>query len=104
MSHRHTFSADVSRRYKVTSYTEISGNINMNEHKRVICQVESLNRIRAADGCIIIIDEIESIMTQICSRVSHQQDAHIRFYDIIRNASKVIIMDGYLQQNTIDMI
>lgn len=65
VSHRKTFTSDVARRYGATSYDDIRGDIRMSTHQRVIVQVESLSRVREAEGCTLILDEWESLLSQL---------------------------------------
>jgi hypothetical protein len=52
LSTRHTFSDAVSKRLNLVSYLDIDGNINLPNHKRVVCQIESLHRITNDCGCV----------------------------------------------------
>jgi len=45
LSTRHSYSNAVTTRLNLKSYCDIDGNINLPDHKRVVCQIESLHRI-----------------------------------------------------------
>ncbi|CAI2199553.1 19231_t:CDS:1, partial [Funneliformis geosporum] len=45
LSTRHSYSNAVTTRLNLKSYCDINGNINLPDHKRVVCQIESLHRI-----------------------------------------------------------
>ena len=48
---RHTFSNAVSKHLNLVSYQDIEGDINLPDHKRVVCQIESLHWIRNNCKC-----------------------------------------------------
>ena len=41
----HSYSNAVTIRLNLKSYCDIDGNINLPDHKRIVCQIESLHRI-----------------------------------------------------------
>ncbi|CAI2183580.1 14878_t:CDS:2, partial [Funneliformis geosporum] len=45
LSTRYSYSNAVTTRLNLKSYCDINGNINLSDHKRVVCQIESLHRI-----------------------------------------------------------
>ena len=45
LSTRHSYLNAVTTRLNLKSYCDIDGNINLPDHKRVVCQIESLHRI-----------------------------------------------------------
>ena len=45
LSTRYSYSNAVTTRLNLKSYCDIDGNINLPDHKRVVCQIESLHRI-----------------------------------------------------------
>ena len=50
--------------------------IDMNEHNRVIIQVESLSRLHNFAGCVVVLDETESLINQLNSSVAKSKDVH----------------------------
>ncbi|CAB4414786.1 unnamed protein product [Rhizophagus irregularis] len=45
LSTRHSYSNAITTRLNLKSYCDIDGNINLPDHKRIVCQIESLHRI-----------------------------------------------------------
>ncbi|CAI2200440.1 1618_t:CDS:1, partial [Funneliformis geosporum] len=45
LSTRHSYSNAVTTRLNLKSYCDIDSNINIPDHKRVVCQIESLHQI-----------------------------------------------------------
>ncbi|CAI2193594.1 6105_t:CDS:2 [Funneliformis geosporum] len=45
LSMRHSYSNAITTRLNLKSYCDIDGNINLPDHKRVVCQIESLHQI-----------------------------------------------------------
>ena len=45
LSTRHSYSNAVTIRLNLKLYYDIDGNINLSDHKRIVCQIESLHRI-----------------------------------------------------------
>ncbi|CAI2184557.1 1934_t:CDS:2, partial [Funneliformis geosporum] len=72
---RHSYSKSVTTRLNLKSYCDIDGNINLSDHKRVVCQIESLHHITNNCKCNkkckclpiqydLWLDEIVSIIAQ----------------------------------------
>ncbi|PKK56431.1 hypothetical protein RhiirC2_800016 [Rhizophagus irregularis] len=49
LSTRHSYSNAVTTRLNLKSYCDIDGNINLPDHKRVVCQIESLHQAVLAE-------------------------------------------------------
>ncbi|CAI2199626.1 6657_t:CDS:2, partial [Funneliformis geosporum] len=75
LSTRHSYSNAVTTRLNLKSYCDIDGNINLPDHKRVVCQIKSLHRITNNCKCNkkckcrlsqydLWLDEIVSIIAQ----------------------------------------
>ncbi|CAB4394643.1 unnamed protein product [Rhizophagus irregularis] len=80
LSTRHSYSNAVTTRLNLKSYCDIDGNINLPDHKRVVCQIESLHRITNNCKCNkkckcppiqydLWLDEIVSIIAQAQTHV-----------------------------------
>ena len=71
----HSYSNAVTTKLNLKSYCDINGNINLSDHKKVVCQIESLHHIANKCKCNkkckcllsqydLWLDEIVSIITQ----------------------------------------
>jgi len=96
VSHRKTFTSDICSRYGGISYNDISGALSLNQHRVIVCQAESLSRVRGYQSALVVVDELESILSQLNNGVARSSSAHKHFANIIQSASKVIVMDGFL--------
>ncbi|GBB86024.1 hypothetical protein RclHR1_12470005 [Rhizophagus clarus] len=81
LSTRHSYSNAVTTRLNLKSYCDVDGNINLPDHKRVVCQIESLHRITNNYKCSkkckcspiqydLWLDEIVSIIAQTQSHLA----------------------------------
>ena len=81
LSTRHSYSNAVTTRLNLKSYCDIDSNINLPDHKRVVCQIESLHRITNNCKCNkkckcspikydLWLDEIVSIIAQAQSHLA----------------------------------
>jgi hypothetical protein len=112
LSPRRTFSNDVfsdlqySGFYHYKDLKKYKKNNNDTSPPRIICQVESLHKIRDQTYNIVIIDEIESDLTQLVSTETNKKffQNHKLFERFIKDASKVICMDAFLSRHSQDTI
>ncbi|RIB17565.1 hypothetical protein C2G38_2186998 [Gigaspora rosea] len=113
LSTRHTYSSAVTTRLNLKSYTDIDGNINLLDHQRVVCQIESLHRIINKCKCEkkckcspipydLWLDEIVSIIAQAHTRLAGQSREDL--YKLIQEARQIIVMDNDLTDLNIDWI
>ncbi|PKY33686.1 hypothetical protein RhiirB3_452794 [Rhizophagus irregularis] len=113
LSTRHSYSNAVTTRLNLRSYFDIDGNINLPDHKRVVCQIESLHRIVNKCKCNkkckylpiqydLWLDEIVSIIAQAQSRLAGQSIE--RLYKLIQEARQIIVMDNDLTDLNIEWI
>ncbi|CAG8556424.1 2758_t:CDS:1 [Scutellospora calospora] len=120
-STRHTYSDTITSRLNLKSYCNIDGPINLREHQRVVCQVESLHRItnkykcdkkcrsldHASHKCppnpyILVLDEIVSIILQTQTRLSGLSISLANFSELITQAERVIVLDNDLTDLNIE--
>jgi hypothetical protein len=92
-----------------TIYSDITGDINQNIHKRVIIQVESLHRINITKYIepinLLILDEVESILMQFNSGLhQHFNAAFAAFQWMLLTAEKVICIDANLSERTLNIL
>lgn len=111
ISPRRTFSNDVfsdlqSCGFQHYQFIDTYKKFNNNEiPPRIICQVESLHKIKNQSYEIVIIDEIESDLTQLISTTNKVFfNTHVLFDRFIKDAKKVICMDAFLSKNSQDTI
>jgi len=107
VSTRHTYSDAVTTRLNLKSYCDIDGPINLREHQRVVCQVESLHRITNKCKCdkkckcpaysyILALDEIVSVISQTQTRLSGLSISLANFSELITQAERAIVLDNDL--------
>jgi len=111
ITHRKALSAEIQKRTSRTEkgrfelYSNIDGVIDLNQHKYLICEYESLGRIRPYDGKIcIIIDEVNSVLHQTQSAAGDPQAAHMVFSGLMQDAHRVLLMDAFLDQARVNVI
>ncbi|CAI2171934.1 5364_t:CDS:2 [Funneliformis geosporum] len=113
LSTRHSYSNAVTTRLNLKSYCDIDGNINLPDHKRVVCQIESLHRITNNCKCNkkckclpiqydLWLDEIVSIIAQAQSHLAGQSIE--KLYKLIQDARRIIVMDNDLTDLNIEWI
>ncbi|GES96831.1 hypothetical protein GLOIN_2v1778877 [Rhizophagus clarus] len=113
LSTHHSYSNAVITRLNLKSYCDIDGNINLPDHKRVVCQIESLHRITNKCECSkkckcppsqydLWLDEIVSIIAQAQSQLAGQSIE--KLYKLIQKARRIIVMDNDLTDLNIEWI
>ncbi|PKY53665.1 hypothetical protein RhiirA4_499410 [Rhizophagus irregularis] len=113
LSTRHSYSNAITTRLNLKSYCDIDGNINLPNHKRVVCQIESLHRITNNCKCDkkckcpptqydLWLDEIVSIIAQAQSHLAGQSIE--KLYKLIQEARRIIVMDNDLTDLNIEWI
>ena len=76
------------------------------QHPYIICQAESLNRLEVKEDTktLILIDEIEAFLSQLTSVKTHK-DNHVdnieTFIKCMNNAKKIICLDAFISQRTL---
>ena len=89
-------------------YDEIEGEIDIREYPFVVVQYESLCRVTGydstTDAVVLVLDELNSIFHQmhgVCGDITGAQEC---FYDLCRSSDHVIAMDGYLDQERLEIL
>lgn len=86
--------------------------ISMNQANKLIVQGESLHYLENIKNSIVVIDEIETVINSFTGE-THNDRGQLKdlrktnftnFLNILRNASKVILIDAFTTQKTIDLI
>jgi len=101
VSFRITFGVEMASKYDGFSlYSDIKGDISLDEYPRLIIQQESLQRIQVKSGITIkclILDEIESIWSQFSSGNYRDYVGAINVFKwLYSRAEKVIGMDAFI--------
>jgi hypothetical protein len=81
-------------------YQDIEGKITM-EHKRIIIQAESLIRIRWNKINLLVLDEINSLESQMFSKITMKDKMSTninKFISLVKESEKVILMDADLNE------
>lgn len=104
MSFRQTFSGNIKGRFPdFQLYNDIKGSISAD---RVICQIESLYRIKCTERyALVILDESESIIEQITSGLGRNRAASMAAFKwLVQTADHVICMDAGMSDRTYRVI
>jgi hypothetical protein len=121
ISFRRTFSAEAAMKYEqlgFKSYSNIEGEIDLNIHKRVIIQVESLFRLNLhsiitsnsddnndSHGSILILDEVESIWAQFSSNNFKDYNGSFNVFTLLlKRSDRIIAMDANLGDRTVRLM
>ena len=76
------------------------------ETDKIIVQLESLYKIKKQNYDLIIIDEIESVLKQLTSKITNKNivETYRTFDYILNNCNTIITADAFLSNNSIDII
>ncbi|CAG8686854.1 1275_t:CDS:2, partial [Cetraspora pellucida] len=114
LSTRHTYSSAVTVRLNLKSYCDIdTKEINLPDHQRVVCQIESLHRITNNCKCEkkckcspipydLWLDEAVSVNSQAHTRLARRSRENL--YKLIHDARRIIVMDNDLTDLNIEWI
>jgi hypothetical protein len=108
---RRIFSIDICRRFQkfgFFSYLDIlkDKKLKIKEFRRLSIQVESLHLINGTKYDFCILDECESIISQLFSFETHQLNLmknHDVFLDLVRN-TRCIFMDAFVTDRSISLV
>lgn len=103
LSPRRTFSSAMSARCNLADYRDVKGVIDLSKVPRVIIQVDSIarlnvNHVAAID--LLIIDEVESILSQMTSVSKKTRDLPTGLISLIHRSRTVVAMDALLTTAT----
>ena len=112
VSHRKALSLELCRRYShgriAYLYSDIiatEGSIDLKKYSFVVCQYESLSKVLAFDNpYVVIIDEVNSVLNQMTSTYGDSHASHRRFMNLMKRADKVLVMDGFLDDDRLNLI
>lgn len=102
---RQTFSSYINSLFNdFKSYSDIKGTIT-DEYKKVIIQVESLHRLQIGNIDLLILDEVESVLSQLSSGLHKHFVASIAtFVWLLTNAKYVICIDANVSNRTYNIL
>jgi hypothetical protein len=86
VSHRKSFTLDLSRRLGFKTYSELSGPIDTTRFPRCIVQVESLHRVHSSGVTLLVLDELESLLDQLSNGVAIKLQAHHTLLHLLQNS------------------
>lgn len=107
---RQTFSRSVHELFpEFVIYSDVQGEINNIKHPRAIIQMESLHRLQMRTPAepidLLILDESESIFSQVCSGLHKQfHTSFATFKWLLETSKRVICMDANLNDRTANII
>lgn len=105
ISNRRTLSDAIANRLGFRSYEDISGNIDIGIHPRVVCQIDSLHRIsNISNATMLIYDEYCSILSHINGMTDNSVQKLTNFTDSFGFPCTRIIMDGFISDGDIDLL
>ena len=82
----------------------LKGRLNSKSHKKLIVQIDSLNRYDITTlPDLLIIDEIESIIERIYSCIENSEIS-TKFMKLIQYSKNVVYMDGLIEKKTISYL
>ena len=89
-------------------YNDSKGLIDINNHPLIVIQYESLGRLIGYEenysNIILVLDEFNSICHQMHGKFGNPMKAQQCFYDLTQKSKHVIAMDGYLDQERMDIL
>jgi hypothetical protein len=114
VTHRESFASELSRQLPgFTIYKDIKqSRISVENHSRIIIQMESLHRLDISEVMfkeyhidLLILDESESILSQLSSRLfKNFNQAWVNFDWLTKYAEGVIALDAHISDRTLDLL
>ena len=93
-------------KFGFTNYLGVSDKSSIINKDRIICSVESIRYCRDSYD-LVIIDESESIANNLTGQMfinNNPLQGATKIYDIIKNSSKIMVMDAYISERSFNMI
>ena len=91
-----------------TYYKDVAGPINIREHPQLVIQYESIGRLEGFDTdsrkLVLVLDEFNSLCHQMHSGFGRPVVSQQCFYDLVQCSTRLIAMDGYLDQDRLDIL
>lgn len=96
-----------SKNHDFINYQDIKGDIDFQRYKRVICQLDSFQRLNLSKGFpqMIVMDESESILQHMSTLPMDKFTTIWQIFQLlIKYAEKAICMDAYLNDRTLSVM
>jgi hypothetical protein len=93
-------------KYGFQNYLAVSDKSTIINKDRIICSVESIHHCRDSYD-LVIIDESESIANNLTGQMfikNKPLEGTTKIYDIIKNSTKIMVMDAYISERSFNMI
>ena len=91
-----------------TYYKDVAGPINIRQHPQLVIQYESIGRLEGFDTdsrqLVLVLDEFNSLCHQMHSGFGRPVVSQQCFYDLVQCSARLIAMDGYLDQDRLDIL
>lgn len=107
LSSRRAFACSMAYEFKQEGFINYMSDSFTGLESKIIISPESINKIKHDVYDLVIIDESESVLNIISSETIKNNkfiDNTTKLMNIIKNSNKVIVMDAFLQQRSIDAI
>lgn len=110
ISFRRTFSAEVALKLNLANYNKIKEtDIRLRKYPRLVIQYESLHRLDPQEiyemKPLIILDESESVLSQIMHEHAKPEECWSCLNEIIKNKEiNILAMDAFLNNRTINLL
>jgi hypothetical protein len=85
-------------------YKNIKGDINTEEHPRIIIQLDSIGRLTGGND-LLILDEVESLQSHLCSSkfIKNKQYIFTILKNYVKHTPKLILADANLSDYTVNL-
>ncbi len=85
-------------------YKNIKGDINTEEHPRIIIQLDSIGRLTGGND-LLILDEVESLQSHLCSSkfIKNKQYVFTILKNYVKHTPKLILADANLSDYTVKL-
>ena len=102
LSPRIKFAKSISSRLAIPCYLDVK---YLSFAERIVISVESLHKLFIDEFDLIILDEVESIFTQLFSPTVVDKEATIHtFENVMKNAHRIIAADAFVSDRTIQCL
>jgi hypothetical protein len=107
LSARRAFSCSMTKEFECDAFVNYIDKHYTGYEDRQIVSLESLVKCKISSPDLLIIDESETIFNIISSQTLYKNSFHENikyFYNMIRNAKNILVMDAYLSNRSIRTI
>ena len=105
---RHGTALDCPESLLFVQYNKTMEGTDLAEVPRLVCQAESLGRLRSAEKYnLVLMDESESILMQLSSEKTMGDRAGLVtavLHDVLLKGEKVVFADAYMTNRTLNLV